>query len=48
MDFPSLRFASSLIKAFGSSFMDRLVLLNVQQQKRQFLAELFRLTTNIK
>lgn len=30
MDFPSLRFASSLIKAFGSSFMDSLVLLNVQ------------------
>lgn len=48
MDFPSLRFASSLIKAFGSSFMDSLVLFNVQQQKRQFLAALCRLSTNIK
>lgn len=38
MDFPSIRFASSLIKAFGSSFMDSLFLLNVQRQKRQFLA----------
>lgn len=40
MDFPSLRFASSLIKALGLSFMDSLVLLNVQQQKRQSLAAL--------
>lgn len=48
MDFPSRRFASSLIKAFGLSFMDSLVVLNVQQQKRQSLAEPRRLTTNIK
>lgn len=48
MDFPSCRFAGSLIKAFGLSFMDSLVALNVQQQKRQSLAELRRLTTNIK
>lgn len=40
--------SSSLIKAFGSSFMDSLVLLNVQRQKRQFLAALCSLTTNIK
>ncbi len=30
MDFPSLRFARSLIKVFGLSFMHSLVLLNVQ------------------
>lgn len=38
MAFPSLRFASCFIKALRLSFMDSLVLLNVQQQKRQFLA----------
>lgn len=48
IDFPSLRFVSTLIKAFGLSFMDSLVLLNVQQQKRQSLAALCRLTTNKK
>lgn len=48
MDFPSITFASSLMKAFGLSFMDSLVLLNVERQKRPFLAALCRLTTNIK
>lgn len=32
-----LRFSSSLIRAFGLSFMDSLVLLNVQQQEKAFL-----------
>lgn len=38
VNFPSIRLASSLIKAFGSSFTGSLFLLNVQQQKRPFLA----------
>ena len=46
--FPSLRFVSALIKALGLSFMDSLVLLNVQQQKRQSLAAPCCLTTNKK
>lgn len=48
MDFTSNRFASSSMKGFGLPFMDSLVLLNVQQQKRQSLAALCRLTATIK
>lgn len=45
---PSHRSVRTLMKVFGLSFMDSLVLLNVQQQKRQSLAAPCRLTHQYK